>query len=452
MTAALTPPTGAELTGTAPAERPSGLIGTMKVNGNSRYDDGERTYQRTSTMLKQIETDTFNLDEWRANTLAVGLSSRSDLILGVTAAAQYDPITGKLTQQAKSTLRDLRRQAMDAGRAKAGATQGTAIHTATERLDLGESVEQIGLPYPFDADLRAYETLCKAMGLRYRPEHIERSVRNDKTGTVGSYDRLGESGLLVERGILAPGELLVVDVKTEEDPLRNLIHIAPQLANYANADEQWVPQPRPWTQEDPKGPFAGRYEAMPPVSTLVGLVIHVRAGRATPYLINLAVGWEAAQAAARQRDRIAESKIKLGDDGCWALALPIDLPPAAALVQDRAAPELEAARERVESVTVQQSVRDASGNVTWHAVPAEPIPAGSMPLEAMLWEAIQVADSIGELSELFERASATGVAWEGPIAESGIARGRVVGCPQREMHDPSTTAKCACGWARGMAP
>jgi hypothetical protein len=149
---------------------------------------------------------------------------------------------------------------------------------------------------------------------------------------------------------------------------------------------------------------------------------------------------------------MAESKIKLGDDGCWALPVDVPLPPAAALVQDRAAPELAAARERVETVTVQEAVRDASGNVTWQAVPAAPLPPGNMPLEAMLWEAIQVAGSVTELSELFERATAQGVAWEGPIAEAGIVRAAIVQCKQRDMHDPTTTAKCACGWARGMAP
>ncbi|HYD28897.1 hypothetical protein [Brevundimonas sp.] len=439
-----------------------GRIGSMRVR-NGRYFDGDESYQRTSNALKNIETDTYQLDEWKANTLAIGLSSRSDLVLGVAAAAQYDPATGKLTSEAKSTLRGLREQAMQAGKSKAGSNAGTAVHTATERLDMGETVEQVGLPYPYDVDLKAYETLKRAMRLSFRPEHIERTVRLKQFGIAGTFDRLGESGLLVELGILAPGELLVVDVKTETDPLLNLIHIAPQLASYAHGDDMFVPEPQPATDADPSGPFRGRYEPLPNVSKVVGLVVHVRAGRAVPYLIDLTSGWAGTVAAYEQRERIKASKIKLGDEGCWAVALPIDLPPVTEFVADSIArgplgfsapagmtheqyvaqPALPAAP------VIEQAVRRPDGMVDW--VPAG-IPPGEAPLEAMLWEAIMSADSLEELARLYENATATGIEWLGPIAEAGIARAKIVQCVQRDLHVPASGGACACGWRAELVP
>lgn len=449
----ITPPSGADLA----ARRPS-TVGTMKVR-NGRYFDGDESYQRVSNMLKEIETDTYNLDEWKANMLAVGLAGRADLVLGVQAAAQFGP-DGKLTADAKSTLRGLRSQAMDAAQSKAGANQGTAVHTATERLDLGETAEAIGLPYPYSADLTAYERLKRALGLTFRPEHIERTVRNRALSAAGTFDRIGASSFLTERGILGPDELLVVDVKTEGAPLRNLIHIAPQLAAYAYAEEMFVPEPREPTDEDPHGPARGRYEAMPAVNKTVGLVIHVRDGRAVPYLVNLVEGWEAAQAAAAQRDRMARSKRALGNAGCWALQVNgYDLGPAVDLVQERTAPELAAARERIEGQAPAAEVVGGHGPLPGPAlqpvlatavVDASHVTPGSM--GAMLLEAIAQAPDVAELSRLFELASANGVEWVGPISDAGIERAKIVQCPQREMHSPATTLKCACGWRRDLQP
>jgi len=442
-----------------------GRIGKMQVS-NGRYHDGVRSYQRVTNLLKEIETDTWNLDEWDRNMHVIGLAMRPDLVLGVAAAAQYDE-HGKLTAEAKSTLRGLRSQAVAAAKSKAGANQGTAVHTATERIDLGETVEQVALPYPFDLDLIAYRDLVAAMGIRYRPEHIERSVRNVVTDNVGTFDRLGESEMLVQMGVLAPGELIVVDVKTEDAPLYNLMHIAPQLAEYANAADMFVPEPTA------DAPSAGRYEPMPNVSRVAGLVIHVRNGRAVPYLIDLTSGWSSALRAAEQRDAMKASKIKLGEPGCWAVAVPIDLP-APARVVDSAAVAASAAQHAIErggqrcltcqkpitpgrphacpapaarpaeTAVVQQAVTGADGNVTWHV-----IPDGPQPLEAMLWADIMAAPDLPTLATLFERASAQGIEWAGPIANAGIERSRIVQCPQRELHN---VGACACGWREGLAP
>lgn len=390
-------------------------VGTMKTVGG-RYSDGSRSYQRVSNLLENLKTDTFHLDEWKANTLVVGLSQRADLILGIAAATQYDPETGKLTKDAKEALQGLRKQAMEVGRSKAGATRGTAVHTATERLDLGETVEQIGLPAPYGADLYAYEVLKGALGLTFDPRHVERSVRNQVTDNVGTFDRLGSCKALVELGFVPDGELVVVDVKTEESPLYNLIHIAPQLATYANATEMFIPEP---TRENE---HCGRWEPMPAVSKEVGLLIHVRDGRATPYALDLVAGWEAAQAAAAHRERVKASKIKLGVTGCWAVPVPVKLPPATELTADAI----------------------ARGPLGFSAPAGEVRPGDLDDTDRQAIENVWGARELSDLAETYRiYTEVCGREWGGRVAEAGAARQRQIECPNRAMH---TSGKCACGW------
>jgi hypothetical protein len=442
-------------------------VGKMRVR-NGRYQDGVRSWQRTTKLLENIETDTHALDEWKANTLAVGLSRRPDLVLGVTAAAQFDD-RGKLTKESKDSLWGLRKQAMDAGKAGAGANQGNAIHTATERLDMGESVAAIGLPYPFSADLQAYDTLKRAMRMNVRPDMIERSVRNTELDIVGTADRFAEVGFLTDAGITAPGEMVVVDVKTEQYPLLNLMHICPQLGSYAYSDGLFIPAPTPDNE------FAGTYVDMPNVSRTVGLVIHVRDGRATPYLVDLVSGWKSARRAAEQREELKASKRKLGEDGAWAVLLDVPLPAGSALVQDAAAPALAAAREKAEASiaalpaapsmpaiaaapeaaatgTVETAVRGADGLVRWEAAPpANADESRMLGLLTALHDAVLVADSMEALAFMYDEAARQQVPWNGMIAEAAQQRAGVLGCADRSFHTHPNVVKCACGWVRGVA-
>lgn len=425
---------------TPPAITPR--VGTMKLR-NKRYYDGSQDYQRVSKMLENLKTwgDTWNLQMWQKRQVAIGMSGRPDLVLGVQAAIQFDPATGKLTDDAKKAINGLCDQAGDVAGNKAGSNAGTAVHTATERLDLGESVESIALPYPYSADLQAYAVLKKAMGLTFRPEHIERTVRNDALAAAGTYDRIGSCTLLEERGILAPGEKIIVDVKTEQDPLLNLIHIAPQLASYAYADVQWVPTP---VQGDE---YAGAYEDMPNVSRMVALVVHVRAGRAEPILINLVEGWEAAQAAAAQRERVKASKRKLGEPGCWAVPVAVELPPATALTADAHA------RGPLGF--------SAPAGTTPEQFRAEPVPtvasteaylAGQLDeIDKSAIENVWAAVDLFALAETYRiYTEVCGRTWGGRVEEAGAARARQIECVQRALH--GSAGKCACGWVTGVAP
>lgn len=451
------------------APRMVARVGTMPKNHQKRYDDGTRTWQSMTKLLECIETDRWNLDEWFANMTAVGLSMRPDLILGVSAAAQFDPVSGKLTKEAKDAIRGLRRQALDVAKGRAGANQGTAIHTATERLDLGETLEGIGLPYPFDADLRAYDVLKRAMDLTYDPRHVERTVRVPDLDVCGSFDRLGTCRWLEERGMIAPGELVVVDVKTEGAPLLNLIHIAPQMAGYVHGDGMW-------------DPAISDFEPMPAINQHIGLIIHVRDGAATPYVVNLGAGWKSALRAAEQRDELKASKRRLGEAGAWVMALDVKLPAATELVARQAQAELAAAaRERAEALArnalaamsgevIPSTIAEASGGSFVHNVdgtateirgevavkldngmttfaPATADDTRERETIRLAIEAIGTAATLQDLAAIYDRVTAGGVKWEGEVARAGDYRGRIVQCPQRELH---TAGRCACGWREGL--
>jgi hypothetical protein len=437
-------------------EPPPGSALTKRVGAmalvNRRYRDNERTWQRTSTLLKNIETaaDSFGLDSWKQRQVALGMAARADLVVGVAAAAQYDAETGKLTDEAKNQINGLCKQAMDAAASRKGSNTGTAVHTATERLDLGETVEQIALPAPYGADLLAYRTLRDAMRITYNSRHIERSVRNSELGTVGTFDRVGWSGLLEELGFLAPGEQLVIDVKTEENPLLNLMKIAAQMADYAYADGMWVPEP---TEADP---YAGHYEPMPKVSRTIGLIIHVRGARARPILVDLTKGIATARRAAEQRDASREAKLNIGEPGAWAFPVDVPLPPAAEVVQSAVAqgPNGYATPAPGPQYALGDQVTVGGITFTKHAEFPEAAQVADEidGLRGQLIEAIAQADSLTILAGLYESAQQHGIRWDGRVATAGTARGGIIECPQRAMHDPATTAKCACGWERGMAP
>lgn len=415
----------------------------MRVE-RGRYNDGVSNYQRVSNLLKNIETDTYHLEEWKANMLAVGLAGRPDLVMAVKAADERGA-DGKLTKDAKWTIGGLRKQAMDAAKSGAGATIGTAVHTATERLDRGETVEAIGLPYPYNADLRAYEVLKRAAGIGTSPDFIERSIRLTDWGVVGTLDRLGTCSALEDMGVLQPGELCVTDVKTEKDPTMNLLHIGAQLACYANADSLYTGEN---VLDENGAPVrdASLYAPMPPVNKYVGLVVHLRDGVANLIPVDLVKGWAAAQAAYAQRERVADAK-----SGSWTFHIPVKLPAATHLVARVAAPELAAARERPAltgdepvgtQVTVRESVAVRRADGMTEFVPVTP------DVERFAIDAIGTANSMEELAGLFERVTGSGVAWAGEVERAGAWRAGIIECPQRELHTGS--GRCACGWRAGL--
>lgn len=290
--------------------------GTMPNTGRwGWYKDHEgREWRRVSTLIKKVDTNTSALDAWKKRQVLLGAARRDDIILGVKALGAPDPVLG-WNEPTKKKLNAWAEDCMSAAGSSAGATEGTAMHDLTERVDRGEPIDQVaaGLPGPAAASLRAYAKLRELNG--WRSVEIERTVVCDELEVAGSFDRIDIiPGLakLIGAGACQHGHdhremqwdgeelAVIVDVKTEKDPLLNGLHIGPQLAIYSRARRMWLP-------EGPNG-IGPEYDYAPCVRQDVAIVVHVRDGKAIPYFVDLTAGWEAAQAAARQLQREKEAK------------------------------------------------------------------------------------------------------------------------------------------------
>lgn len=305
--------------------------GSMPTDGRwNRYRDHEgNEFQRVSTLIKKVETDRWHLDQWMKRQVLVGAGRRDDLVLAVKSM-RPDPVYG-WTDRQKQEINKLVEKAEEAAKDLDGAITGTAVHTLTERLDRGESLDSVirGLPAQAEADLRAYEALIRLND--WQVIEIERTVVNDDLSVAGTFDRVyvipGLSALLgpgdcqYRHGDHGPGgpmgELAVTgDVKTEKDPLKNGLHIGPQLAIYSRARRMWLPMAA-------QVGSSATYVSAPCVRQDVAVVVHVRNGHAVPMFVNLTDGWEAALAAKEQAGREKQAKM-------WLVPMPNIKEPAPA--------------------------------------------------------------------------------------------------------------------------
>lgn len=468
------------------------------------YKDHEgREWQRVSTLIKKVETDTYNLDQWKLRQVAEGLAVRDDLVLAVKAMGRpSDRPDGQWSAEDKAKLRDIVKAAMEAAKERDGGRVGTAVHDLTERIDRGEPLASVlrGLPAPAAADLDAYAALIKLN--HWRSVEIERTVACDELNVAGTIDRIYEiPGLtdILGEWICQHGHdhgmgnsSVIGDVKTENDPTRNGLHIGPQLGIYSRSLRMWLPTPE--------------YVPTPCVRQDVGIVVHVRNGQAVPLFINLREGWEAAQAARTQADRERRAKRDFGSAGSWFAPVPgiVERSPVAArldaltagavaadyanparpgpgqvgevvtvggidftrLVSAEGAPGVIAAGG-TPSVTVTTTFADAApiasteqvavtrpdGMTEWQpASLAEQYPGEDAQRRKMLIDAIWQAMELDHLARLWRAAERESVPWTGPVEMAGNARRRQIECVQRALHtgtDPGRD-KCACGWMPGV--
>lgn len=330
------------------------MSNTMPTTGRwGWYRDHEGTERRrVSTLIKKVETDTHGLDLWKQRQVAEGLAIRNDLVLAIKAMGRPDPLKG-WSQQDKSKIDGLVKEAMAAAKQADGARSGTAMHDLTERIDRGEPLDDVtrGLPAVAAETLRAYAALRRLNG--WVSVEIERTVDCEELVVRGSLDRIdlvpGLAALMgpgtcqhghtvAQHHILLPeadDELpVIVDVKTEGEPWRNGLHIGPQLAIYSRARKMWNRLPgehpavdrdgRPvlWPSGDQRMDPNGEYVPTPCVRQDVAIVVHLRDGRAVPYFVNLTEGWDAAKAAYEQAARENRAKRALGAGGAWFVPVP----------------------------------------------------------------------------------------------------------------------------------
>jgi hypothetical protein len=243
-------------------------------------------YSRASSAGKAIES-TKALEQWGRRMVAIGVATREDLRLSVAAHA-VDPDGNK------SILNDLAEQALEAAKASAAATTGTALHKVTEYDDDGIVVPGIGETATRDLD--AYRACKTRYGVTMH--RAEQFVVCDELGVAGTFDR----AMSVE---MVPDVLYVGDVKTgntakdrngniERDDLGRPVlayvtSIAVQLAVYAHSA---LYDPATGARS-PLGVHQG-----------AAIVIHLPQGLGSCelYWLDIAAGWEAAYLAKAARD------------------------------------------------------------------------------------------------------------------------------------------------------
>jgi hypothetical protein len=234
-------------------------------------------HTRTTTVAKTLD-DQSNIAKWAERHVAKGLAIRPDLL----ALAASTPLTEK------GALNRLCKDAKDAAAAGSRANIGTALHTFSEQVDRGEDIQ---VPPPWDADIRAYRECCDNNGIDINPEWVEVIAVCDALDEpiAGTIDRIVRWG----------NAWMVADLKTGENLYFQWRSIAIQLAIYSRASSLYDPQTE-------------KHLPMPEVDQEKAIVFHLPAGEATctPYTVDLNAGWESAKASVwtrqwRKRDDLA---------------------------------------------------------------------------------------------------------------------------------------------------
>lgn len=225
------------------------------------------SYTRATTYVGCLE-DTYNLAKWQMRMTALGLVDREDLHLAV--AAHRDD---------KDHLNKICDQAIEAAKAHAAATTGTALHSLTEQHDRG-TLDLARVPAAYRKDIEAYASATDGLEV----VEIEQFGVIDDLKIGGTWDRC-------VRG--RDGRLRIADVKTGSVEW-GMGKIAMQLSVYARCTAYTHADPSP--RRAVSNPDAG-------VDQDTAIVIHLPAGKGKCHLIevDIAAGWEAVDLARQVR-------------------------------------------------------------------------------------------------------------------------------------------------------
>ncbi len=217
-------------------------------------------YTRATTFVDALE-DKYNLQKWQQRMVILGLVDRPDLLL--SAAAHRED---------KTRLDKVAEDAIEAAKAHAAATVGTAIHALTQRIDAGLDIGPV--PGEYQRDLDAYAAAT-----------TELKVLHSETFTVLDEFKVGGTP---DRVVEYEDERYIADIKTGSIEYGSG-KIAMQLAVYAHSRFYEIP--------------TGQRTPLPEVSTQRGIIIHLPAGTGTCALhwVNIDAGWAAVQLASQVR-------------------------------------------------------------------------------------------------------------------------------------------------------
>lgn len=217
-------------------------------------------YTRCTTYVSCLE-DLYNLQRWQQRMVILGLVDRPDLLL--SAAAHRED---------KTQLNKVAEDAIEAAKAHAAATVGTAIHALTQRIDAGQDIGPV--PGEYQRDLDAYAKATAPLTVL----HSEQFSVLDDLRIGGTPDRVVEF----------EGRRYIADIKTGSIDF-GIGKICMQLAVYAHSQSYDIQ--------------TGRRTPLDGVDTDRGIVIHLPAGTGTCRLVwvDIAAGWEAVHIATQVR-------------------------------------------------------------------------------------------------------------------------------------------------------
>lgn len=246
-------------------------------------DGGKPTaYTRVSTLAKTLDNKE-QLMRWKCRQTALGLARRTDLVA----------MAGSIGDD-KKRMDEIVAEAMSAAASNAAANLGTTLHALTEHVDNGTKPDY--LPGELIGDLTAYEEAMRGLTIL----GAEKFIVNDHVQAAGTFDRL----------VVVPGiGMVIADIKTGQHEPDYPHGVCTQVATYAHGH----------LYEHEKG----RLKYLPDlgVSTETGLMIWLPAGKARCelYLLDLTLGWELAQTAARVRDVYKSKPLTLHTDATLAV-------------------------------------------------------------------------------------------------------------------------------------
>jgi hypothetical protein len=230
-------------------------------------------YTRVSTLAKALD-DLNNLMLWKQRKTAQGLLMRPDLMTRLSGALA----TGKDSEAdwpTKRAFNDACREACEAAGASTGASAGTGFHSLTEAIDRGD--EPMFVSAADQERLDAYRAATAQLTML----DIECFVVNDQVRAAGTFDRLVR---------LPDGAVVVADLKSGKSEAAYPFATTVQIATYANGHRY-------------DAETGARAPLHADLDTSRGLLIHLPpSGGCTLYVLDLRIGWEAAQLACRVRD------------------------------------------------------------------------------------------------------------------------------------------------------